>query len=75
MAKTTTIHIVKKRRLLGQKGQSWQYRWYLEAANGKQLANSGEFYWNLTDLMSTLHFIFGPRLGGHKLVNHTEEAG
>lgn len=73
MAKTTTIHIVRKRKFFGQKGQSWQYRWYLESANGNQLSNSGESYWNLEDLMSSLHVLFGPRLNGHKLVDHTVE--
>mgnify|MGYP001148487337 CR=1 FL=1 len=36
-------------------GQQW--RWYLQAANGKKIANSGEGYWNKQDCLAAIALV------------------
>jgi uncharacterized protein YegP (UPF0339 family) len=36
-----------------------QWRWYLEAANGKKIANSGEGYLNKADCLSAINLVKG----------------
>jgi uncharacterized protein len=36
-----------------------QWRWYLEAANGKKIANSGEGYYNKQDCLHAIDLVKG----------------
>ncbi|MFN8219555.1 MAG: DUF1508 domain-containing protein [Fimbriimonadales bacterium] len=36
-----------------------QYRWYLEAANGRKIANGGEGYHNKMDCVNAIHLVMG----------------
>jgi len=36
-----------------------QYRWYLEAANGRKIANSGEGYHNRNDCIYAVGLVMG----------------
>jgi uncharacterized protein len=35
------------------------WRWYLEAANGRKIANSGEGYWNEADCDHAIELVKG----------------
>ena len=34
-----------------------QWRWYLKAANGRKIANSGEGYWNKSDCLAAIDLV------------------
>ena len=36
-----------------------QWRWYLQAANGKKIANSGEGYYNRDDCIHAINLVAG----------------
>lgn len=36
-----------------------QWRWYLQASNGRKLANSGEGYWNKQDCLNGIALVKG----------------
>jgi uncharacterized protein len=38
---------------------SRQWRWYLEAANGRKIANGGESYYNEKDCLSAIALVKG----------------
>jgi len=35
------------------------WRWYLEASNGRKIANSGEGYWNRQDCLGAIALVKG----------------
>jgi uncharacterized protein len=36
-----------------------QWRWYLQAANGRKIATSGESYWNKQDCLDAIKLVKG----------------
>jgi uncharacterized protein YegP (UPF0339 family) len=36
-----------------------QWRWYLQAANGRKIANSGEGYYNRQDCLDAINLVKG----------------
>ena len=36
-----------------------QWRWYLQAANGRKIANSGEGYYNKKDCLDAINLVKG----------------
>ena len=52
---TIRVELVKSRRLARR--QPW--RWVARAANGRQLANSGEWYTNRADAVAAIYLLFG----------------
>ena len=65
MASNITITITRKLGLAGHR-----YRWSASSPNGKKLA-SGQGYKHKHDVEHVLHLLYGPKFGGHKIVDRT----